>query len=796
MTTQSGDRDNRIRFRIRTRLALLALALALPFAGYSAFSAIEEAQIERQHAGARMLGAAEVTAARLDDHVNDIRSILMVLTAIVSVDPDKTADNDAVLRQLQGHIPAHIDNLTVWSVAGENVGALNAQLRRDGGTNSADRPFFKDALLLAGAGMSAEVPAGSISNGSQISVFGLPIRREGRVVGVVAAATRLGALQQVLTAGARLPDSAIMTITDARGVVLARSIDPERWVGKVIKSVVGLPDGARDGQSADGVARIAGLTTARAVPWRVYVGIPQDVALAPVHARLRRSLLIAATVLSVGLLLAGWVGESIASPLRRLNQDAAEFGAGNLGHRSQARGKGEVGVLARAMNQMAAQLQERADALLASQDQLRQVTDNLPAPVSYLDRDERFQFANRVYGQWLGFEPEALLGKTLLEVYGAEVYAGIQANIQRGLAGQRVTYDGRLDTPHGMRYADVVLVPNLNPSGEVIGLFVMMSDITARRDAETALKQSERRLQLVADNIPALVTYVDREERYQFVNAYLGEIFQTDAASLLGKTLRETGGAKLYADMQPHSAAALAGEEVMFQGAWVIRDRTYHYQSTYVPDVDAQGVVQGYYAMTFDISALKETQRQLDVLARVDTLTGLPNRRQFDERLLEAMARARRSETTIAVMFLDIDFFKRINDSLGHGGGDVVLKEFGTRLQHQVRSTDIVARLAGDEFVVLVEGIHDVRKLKALAGKIVDAIRPPLVVLGRAVSITTSLGISTYDGDGSAPADLMAAADRALYAAKRQGRDCFVLAVQGPADVHELSAARDRLAAS
>ena len=183
------------------------------------------------------------------------------------------------------------------------------------------------------------------------------------------------------------------------------------------------------------------------------------------------------------------------------------------------------------------------------------------------------------------------------------------------------------------------------------------------------------------------------------------------------------------------------------------------------------------------------------MLARVDTLTGLPNRRQFDERLRDAMARTGRSETTLAVMFLDIDYFKNINDTLGHGAGDLVLKEFGARLQHQVRSTDTVARLAGDEFVILVEGIRDAEELKALADKIVTAVRAPLVIEGRSVSITTSVGVATYDGGGQAATDLLAAADRALYAAKRQGRDRFSLTLQGSAEIHELAAARDRAAA-
>lgn len=782
-------------FRIRTRLALLVFALALPLAGYLIFASVDEARIERSHAAARMLGTAQITAARLDDHINDIRSILRVMGAVVSVDPARTAANDALLRSLGASIPQHVDNLSVWTVAGVNVGSLDPRLRQSDTAVATKRRFFTEAL--ASGAMSAEAPFTSPVSGQRVSAFGLPILRDGRVVGVIAASARLEALQTLLAASANVPAGAVMTVLDERGVILARSIDPGHWVGKNVKgnapgpgdrdTAVG-PDGVRDGPSADGIERIAGIASTRAAPWHVYVGLPRDLALAPVHARLRNSLTTAGLMLFVGLLLAGFVAEGIASPLRKLVDDAALLGAGHLAHRSGARSSGEVGVLARTLDLMAGQLQDRSRALLASQEQLRQVTNNLPALISYLDSEERFRFANRVYDTWLGHDPAALLGKSLVELYGPEAYDGFKAKIQRAFAGNRVSYERELGTRQGPRHVEVTAVPDVGEGGQVVGLFVMMIDVTARRDAEAALLQSERRLRMVADNIPALVTYVDREERYRFANAYLGSVFDTDPQRLIGRTVRETGGDDLYAEIAPHVAAALRGEEVVFQGVWTIKDRRYHYQSTYVPDVDGQGAVCGYYAMTFDISALKETQNRLDMLARVDTLTGLPNRRQFDERIRDAMARTRRSETSMAIMFLDIDHFKRVNDTLGHGAGDLVLKEFAVRLQHHVRSTDIVARLAGDEFVVLLEGIREVGELTAIAAKIVSAVRAPLVFEGRVVTVTTSAGLATYDGGERTPSELLAAADRALYAAKRQGRDRFVLA-SGVAQIHDISAA-------
>ena len=494
----------------------------------------------------------------------------------------------------------------------------------------------------------------------------------------------------------------------------------------------------------------------------------------------------------LGLLLALWIAEGIAVPLRRLAEDAAQLGAGDLEHRSEVRGGGEAGILSGTLNAMAEQLQARARDLLATREQLRQVTDNLPALVSYVDGEERLRFANGSYKTWLGQEPGDVLGKTILEVYGAEVYGELNSHIRQSLTGQRLSCECGLSTLLGPRQVEVTAVPDVDGSGATRGLFVMMIDVTARRSAEAALLQSERRLRMVADNMPALVTYVDAEERYRFVNAFMANVFKVDPQTLIGKTLRQAGGEKLYADIAPHVASALAGEEVVFQGVWTVHGRSYHYQSTYIPDADEQGVVRGYYAMTFDISTLKETQRKLDLLARVDTLTGLPNRRHFEERLREAMGRSGQSETTMALMFLDIDHFKQINDSLGHAVGDLVLKEFGARLLSEMRSTDIVARLAGDEFVVVAEGLRDTQELKLLAGKIVSAVRKALFIDGRTLSITTSAGVATYIGGEQSAAELLAAADRALYAAKRQGRDRFVLAMGGWAGIHDLAAVRDR----
>ncbi len=312
--------------------------------------------------------------------------------------------------------------------------------------------------------------------------------------------------------------------------------------------------------------------------------------------------------------------------------------------------------------------------------------------------------------------------------------------------------------------------------GKTVRLFGAFQDITERKRGEQALVDSEKRLRMIADNLPALISYIDRDHRYRFVNAHVGRIFGTAPDSMLGRTMREVRGEKLYAALAPHFAAALRGEAVSFQDSAEVRGQTYHYQSDYIPDRDAAGEVQGFYALTFDITGLKEAERRLDKLARVDALTGLANRRQFEEALSQAMGRTRRSKVPMALMFLDIDHFKAINDRFGHAGGDAVLREFAERLHASVRSTDLVARLAGDEFVILLEGVSDASQLEQVADKVLAALRPAISVEDSALQATASIGLTSYEGAPSTPEELLARADTAMYASKQHGRDRFCVA--------------------
>lgn len=300
-----------------------------------------------------------------------------------------------------------------------------------------------------------------------------------------------------------------------------------------------------------------------------------------------------------------------------------------------------------------------------------------------------------------------------------------------------------------------------------------MHDITHRREAESRLAESEERLRTITDNLPAVITYVDHEHRLRFGNRAFETWVGVPVAQALGKRMDESLPPAIMERRRAWYERVMQGEQVQFETESVLGRGPTHMQVTYIPHFAANGSVQGFYSLSMDISARKEVEQKLEMLARFDVLTGLPNRLQFEEKLTQAMARARRSARTMALLFLDVDKFKAINDSLGHAAGDEVLKEFAQRLKQSVRVTDTVARLAGDEFIVIVEGMNSADECQVVASKIIAGMVTPFNVFDQPVGVSTSIGIALFTGGDATEATLMAQADKALYQAKAAGRGTF-----------------------
>ncbi len=441
----------------------------------------------------------------------------------------------------------------------------------------------------------------------------------------------------------------------------------------------------------------------------------------------------------------------------------------------------EIGDLSRTFDSLMLERQLAQERLQSSEKFLRDVTDNLPAVVAYFDRDQRCLFSNKA-GLGMRGKAQADIGTmTIDEALPAWIYAQLVPQFAKVLAGTPTRFEGTYDRNGRDGFFQCHLVPDVRDTGEVAGYYVMTFDITRQKIAEREKAAGEARIRTITDNLPALVSHVDASLRYTFVNAHVRALH--DGVELVGRSMPAVRGAEDFAVVEPYVRRVLAGEAVTFEKkgdrARGVGDNWY--QSHFVPDLGAEGTVQGFYAMTFDITARRQLEQRLADLARVDVLTQLPNRLALNEVLPKALARAHRTGNTLAVMFVDIDNFKAINDTLGHAGGDAVLVEFARRLRACVRSTDTVVRLAGDEFVVILENLGTPELAARLAEKIVMQVgRPAFQIDGRALDVTTSIGIALFEA-GDAPvdaADVLARADVALYGAKAAGRNTYQFAVQ------------------
>ena len=275
---------------------------------------------------------------------------------------------------------------------------------------------------------------------------------------------------------------------------------------------------------------------------------------------------------------------------------------------------------------------------------------------------------------------------------------------------------------------------------------------------------------MIADSLPALVAYIDASERYIFHNSFYRNVPGVDVERMAGRTMREALGDDIYLPISDQVKTVLQGQRVVFERAIESGGVVRHLKYEYTSDIDESGAVLGFYSMVIDITETKAVEARLSALARVDNLTGLPNRNHLYERLGEALARSRRGGFPTACLYLDIDHFKAINDTLGHAGGDEVLRQFGARLSSCVRETDLVARLAGDEFVIVLEGLDQPQAASAIAAKVVAAMRSPFSVEGGERFVSTSIGVAISNAKKQDVDALLKKADAALYEAKRAGR--------------------------
>lgn len=316
------------------------------------------------------------------------------------------------------------------------------------------------------------------------------------------------------------------------------------------------------------------------------------------------------------------------------------------------------------------------------------------------------------------------------------------------------------------------------PSGEIVAVY---DDITERKKMEETIRTSEERYRLITDNMTDYVWLMDMNLQMQYVSP--------STEKVRGFTFDELRAMPLDKHMTPASLAKVS--EIMAQvlipqrlenkdDKITVKYECEYYRkdgSTFVSDVSASVVRDntgnpiGIAGIGRDITERKQMEQQLAFMATHDSLTGLPNRMLLTDRLTLSVAHAKRNGHKLAVMILDLDYFKDVNDTLGHEIGDQLLKATSDKLTALLRKSDTVARLGGDEFVILLSEVAQVEYAATVARKILDDFHQPFLLGGHELRVTTSIGIAVYPNNGEENDVLLKHADVAMYCAKERGRD-------------------------
>jgi diguanylate cyclase (GGDEF)-like protein/PAS domain S-box-containing protein len=395
------------------------------------------------------------------------------------------------------------------------------------------------------------------------------------------------------------------------------------------------------------------------------------------------------------------------------------------------------------------------------------------------DRDLRHTAWNPRMEELTGIPPAQALGRGLLEVFPPPRHAEIAALLDRALAGETVTADDFAWSSAETvveRWLSAVFAPHRDSTGTIRGIVAVVRDVTARRtvtEASSPVASEFRRL--VEQSVAGM--YVLQDGRYRYANPRLAATLgYTQAEILAFDSIAAVVALDDHALVLSRVRQTLEGNEDGVPYTFHAIHKSGRPVEVEVleaaVEIDGRPAIVG--TMT-DVTERRRIEAQIVAQAYNDPLTKLPNRARLMDRLDMDLAQAKRHGRQLAVVYVDIDFFKYVNDSWGHSLGDNLLQSLALRLKRSVREADTVARMGGDEFVILVPELRQSEDLPSIAQKLLALVARPFSLEGRTIQVAASIGIACFPEDGTEPEELLRNADAAMYRAKELGRNNFQL---------------------
>lgn len=397
---------------------------------------------------------------------------------------------------------------------------------------------------------------------------------------------------------------------------------------------------------------------------------------------------------------------------------------------------------------------------------------NVPLFLFRLDEHGNFLTAEGAGLLPLGIQDQALGGAPMARVFRA--LPSLLDGIQRAQAGHSTTVEFQI----GNTFHDAWLSPIVYPDGSRAGVSGVVLTRTQPRPDIASLREQAEHYQLLAEHTTDLITIYSPDGVCRYASPSSIRLLGYQPEELLGRSVFDLFHEEdLKTTKKRFLSKILEQPDDNEAVSYRIRRHDGHYiwleTVSKIICNDLTGAVEEIIAVSRDITQRKETEERLLYLANYDSLTGLPNRTMFRDCLRRAVARAQRNDTRVALLFLDLDRFKNINDSLGHHVGDQLLKGVAKRLQKHAREGDTVARLGGDEFTVILEGVREPEDAAAVARKILELMEPPFKLDGHDIVVSTSIGITIFPDDAGDMRSLLKNADTAMYRTKEKGRNSY-----------------------
>jgi len=439
--------------------------------------------------------------------------------------------------------------------------------------------------------------------------------------------------------------------------------------------------------------------------------------------------------------------------------------------------------------------------LKAGEDAFRLLVESVvDYAIFMLDRDGRVVSWNAGAERVNGYREEQILGQHFSQFYPRDAIqrSKPQRGLDLALAEGRFEDEGWRVRKDGSEFwAHVVITAIRDKAGALLGFGKIIRDLTERQVALEKIKASEARLQAFMNHSPSLMFIKDLQGRYLHVNDRFTRAFALERNEIIFRTDREIFPSELAAQFQENDAKALNSrvgvevEEVARYGDGLLHTSIVHK----FPMFDGNGQIAALGGVATDITdrkrleemlkqknvqlstaiqteiTLREHQEYLKLIATHDALTGVANRALLRQRAEHALAVSRRSGHLLALLFIDLDRFKDINDRQGHAFGDEALREVATRLAGCLREVDTIARHGGDEFVALLEQVEGPEEVERVTARMREALDLPLSIEGDNLQVTVSIGVALYPRDGEQLSILLRRADLAMYRAKELGRN-------------------------